>query len=193
MDIVLASTSSYRADLLRRLLPEFRQCPPGVDEHARPGETPRALARRLAIDKAQAVALEAPGAVIIGSDQVAELGGRALGKPGDSDTACRQLAACSGRMVQFHTSVCVIDTRDETSHTQSFDDCTRVQFRKLDAATIARYVARERPLDCAGSFKCEGLGISLFESIRSEDPTALVGLPLIGLARALRKCGLPVP
>jgi septum formation protein len=193
MTVILASSSPYRAELLRRLLPHFEQRSPDVEEQVRPGETPQALAQRLAIDKAEAVALHAPDALVIGSDQVAELEGRALGKPRDRASACQQLLACSGRSVAFHTAVCLIDTRGPSLHMHTLDDCTRVRFRALDAATIDRYITREQPLDCAGSFKCEGLGISLFEAIESTDPTALVGLPLIGLSRLLRDCGLEVP
>jgi septum formation protein len=193
MTVILASSSPYRAELLRRLLPHFEQRSPEVEEQVHPGETPQALAQRLAIDKAEAVALHAPDALVIGSDQVAELEGRALGKPGDRASACQQLQACSGRSVLFHTSVCLIDTRGSAPQMHTLDDCTRVRFRRLDEASISRYVERELPLDCAGSFKCEGLGISLFEAIESTDPTALVGLPLIGLSQLLRTCGLSLP
>lgn len=189
--IVLGSTSRYRAELLRRLLPEFGQAAPGTDESPLPDEPPAIRALRLAIAKTEAVAREHPGALVIGSDQVAELDGRVLDKPGNAERACAQLAASSGREVHFHTALCLLDTRDGRRHTHV--DHTRVRFRELDAAEIARYVEREQPLDCAGSFKCEGLGISLFEAIDSHDPSALIGLPLIALARLLREAGVELP
>jgi septum formation protein len=186
---VLASTSRYRLELLQRLglTPECAR--PEVDETALPGEAPRALAVRLARAKAAAVAARQPGRWVIGSDQVAELNGAPLGKPGSVEGAHAQLAAMSGQQVAFHTAVCL--QRDE----RVLDACdlTRVQFRVLDAASIERYVATEQPLDCAGSFKCEGLGISLFEAIDNRDPTALIGLPLIALCRLLREAGYTLP
>ena len=189
--VVLASTSRYRAELLGRLLDTFAQAAPGVDETPLPAEAPGARALRLAIAKAEAVAGLHPGALVIGSDQVAELDGRMLDKPGTEAIARAQLHASSGRTVRFHTALCVLDGRDGSRHTHV--DLTAVDFRTLSAAEIARYVTRERPLDCAGSFKCEGLGISLFERLRSDDPTALIGLPLIALAGMLRTAGCPVP
>ncbi len=189
--IVLASTSRYRAELLRRLLPQFGQSAPGTDESPLPDEPPAARALRLAVAKAEAVAREHPGALVIGSDQVAELDGRILDKPGNAERACAQLAASSGREVHFHTALCLFDTRDGRRRTHV--DHTHVRFRELNAAEIARYVEREQPLDCAGSFKCEGLGISLFEAIDNHDPSALIGLPLIALARLLREAGVELP
>ncbi|KGI77998.1 Maf family protein [Oleiagrimonas soli] len=191
--IVLASTSRYRAQLLRRLLDEIGCVAPGVTETQRAGEAPADRAARLATEKARAVAAKTREALVIGSDQVADLDGAILDKPGDAATARAQLAASSGRCVHFHTAVCVIDTRGGAAIEHAFLDRTDVHFRTLDADTIARYVKREQPLDCAGSFKCEGLGISLFERIDSVDPTALIGLPLIALARVLRECGVPLP
>ena len=188
--VVLASTSRYRAGLLRRLLDHFEQAAPGTDEAPLPGELPAARAARLAETKARDVAAGFPGAVVVGSDQVADLGGRVLDKPGTVQGAHEQLAASSGREVVFHTAVCVIDPRgDATVHV----DETRVRFRDLSAEDIARYIEREQPLDCAGSFKCEGLGIALFERIDNEDPTALVGLPLIATSRLLRAAGVVLP
>jgi septum formation protein len=188
--VVLASTSHYRAALLRRLLDHFEQASPGTDEAPWHGESPAARAARLAETKARDVAGRFPGAVIVGSDQVADLEGRILDKPGTVRTAHDQLAASSGRDVVFHTAVCVIDLHgDATTHV----DETRVRFRELSAEDIERYVERERPLDCAGSFKCEGLGIALFERIDNEDPTALVGLPLIATSRLLRAAGVMLP
>ncbi len=189
--IVLGSTSRYRAELLRRLLPQFGQSAPGTDESPLPDEPPAARALRLAVAKAEAVAREHPGALVIGSDQVAELDGRILDKPGNAERACAQLAASSGREVHFHTALCLFDTRDGRRRTHV--DHTHVRFRELNAAEIARYVEREQPLDCAGSFKCEGLGISLFEAIDNHDPSALIGLPLIALARLLREAGVELP
>ncbi len=189
--IVLASTSRYRAELLRRLLPDFEQRAPGTDEAPLPGEEPDARAARLAVAKAVAAAEGLGNALVIGSDQVAELDGRVLDKPGSAANAHAQLAASSGRTVHFHTALCLLDTRN--GRRQVHVDRTRVHFRALDAAEIERYVEREQPLDCAGSFKCEGLGISLFERIDSEDPSALIGLPLIALARLLRAAGVAVP
>lgn len=190
--LVLGSTSRYRADLLRRLVADFEQRGPGTDETLMPGEAPAEGALRLAIAKADGTArrLSKP-ALVIGSDQIAELDGHALGKPGSVEGARAQLADCAGREVRFHTGLCLLDTRDGRRRTHL--DTTRVRFRSLTTTEIARYVDREMPLDCAGSFKCEGLGISLFERIDSTDPTALVGLPLIALARLLREAGLAIP
>jgi len=183
IDLILASTSRYRAELLRRLTERFRQVSPEVDEARLPGEAPPALAERLALAKARAVAARHPGSVVIGSDQVAALGDEVLGKPGSIERAQQQLMACSGRDITFYTALAVIDAHG-AAHTAM--DLTRVRFRKLDAAEIARYVAREMPLDCAGSFKVEGLGIGLFDAVNNEDPTALIGLPLLALCRLLR-------
>jgi septum formation protein len=189
--LVLGSTSRYRAELLRRLTADFEQRAPGTDESELVGEAPAARALRLAIAKAEAAADGLHDVLVIGSDQVAELDGRILDKPGTSARAHAQLTACSGREVHFHTALCLLDARDGRRH--SHVDHTRVGFRALSATEIARYVEREQPLDCAGSFKCEGLGISLFESIDNRDPSALIGLPLIALARLLREAGLELP
>jgi septum formation protein len=189
--LVLGSTSRYRAELLRRIYTDFAQRAPGTDESPLPGEPPRERAVRLAIAKARAAAVDLDDALVIGSDQVAERDGLVLDKPGTFERACEQLAACSGREVHFHTALCLHDTRSGQDHIHV--DHTRVCFRSLDAAEIARYVEREQPLDCAGSFKCEGLGISLFERIDNEDPSALIGLPLIALARLLREAGIALP
>lgn len=187
--LILASTSPYRRELLQRLALDFACVRPEVDETAQPGETPAALARRLAREKALAVARLHPGHWVIGSDQAADLAGQPLGKPGTVDAACAQLAAMSGRQVQFHTAVCLAND----STVLEACDLTCVHFRPLDADSIARYVQREQPLDCAGSFKCEGLGISLFSAIDNQDPTALVGLPLIAVSRLLREAGFSIP
>ncbi len=192
-DLVLASTSRYRRDLLARLATGFRVMPPDVDETPRPGETALALATRLAEAKALAVARGCPGALVIGSDQVAELDGRPTGKPGTREQALAQLAASSGRSVIFHTALCVADARTVPPTIHAATDRTEVVFRTLDAGEIARYVDREQPFDAAGSFKAEGLGIALFERIDTTDPTALIGLPLIALARLLRAAGFTLP
>jgi septum formation protein len=192
IDLVLGSTSRYRRELLTRLTGKFRVVSPDVDETPLSNEMPAALAVRLAKSKAASVAAQCPGAVVIGSDQVADLGGSALGKPGSVENAIRQLNACSGRDVVFHTALCVIDAR--STHLNHFEavDTTRVTFRKLGSPEIISYVEREMPLDCAGSFKSEGLGIALFESIETKDPTALIGLPIITLCKLLRDAGISV-
>lgn len=187
--LVLASTSPYRRELLARLQLPFDTVRPEVDEAALTGETPTALALRLAVAKAEAVAVLRPGARVIGSDQVADFDGAALGKPGGRDAAIAQLEAMSGSTVAFRTAVAVASGGSVASAL----DTTIVRFRHLDRAEIARYVDREQPFDCAGSFKSEGLGITLFESIESRDPTALVGLPLLETLRLLRASGLALP
>ena len=188
--LVLASTSRYRRELLERLRVPFDTRAPGVDESSLPGETPRQLALRLAAAKAEAVAEREPDAWIIGSDQVAELDGAAMGKPGSRDVAIAQLTAMSGREVVFRTALSLVH-RDGRQF--DHEDVTTVRFRTLDAGEIARYIDAEAPLDSAGSFKSEGLGIALFDAIESLDPTALVGLPLIATAQLLRKAGFLVP
>ncbi|MCW4453541.1 Maf family nucleotide pyrophosphatase [Flavobacterium sp. MXW15] len=187
--LILASTSRYRRELLQRLRLPFDCARPEVDERPLPGEAPAVLARRLAQAKAAAVAARAPGAWVIGSDQVAELDGRPLGKPGDIAGAHAQLAAMSGRAVRFHTALSLVRGDEQLQAA----DVTEVRFRPLQADEIKRYVAAELPLDCAGSFKCEGLGIALFDAIHTQDPTALVGLPLIALSRLLRQAGFALP
>lgn len=189
--IVLASTSRYRAELLRRLLDDFEQIAPEVDEPELAGESPAARAERLATHKAEAVASSLHDALVIGSDQVAALGNAVLHKPGSIELAHQQLRASSGNTVDFHTGLCVIDTRD--GRRESVLDHTRAVFRTLTDDEIERYVAREQPLDCAGSFKSEGAGIALFERIETVDPTALIGLPMIALARLLRQAGVALP
>lgn len=190
--IVLASTSRYRAGLLRRLLDDFEQVAPGLDEQPLPGEMPAARAGRLAAAKASAVPTSTGrDALVIGSDQVAALEGRILHKPGNIENAREQLRASSGRSVDFFTGVCVASSLDRRRWEAL--DHTRVFFRELEIAEIDRYLAREQPFDCAGSFKSEGAGIALFERIETEDPTALVGLPLMALAQLLRQAGYAVP
>jgi len=183
--IILASTSRYRRELLARLKLPFAARSPDVVEDAIAGEAPAAMAARLALAKAASIV--APNAIVIGSDQVASLDGQVLRKPGSADVAVAQLRLAQGRTVVFNTAVAVIATGSGT--TLRHVDRTEVLFRRLDDAALERYVQLESPLDCAGSFKSEGLGVALFERISSEDPTALVGLPLIFVAEALRKLG----
>jgi septum formation protein len=194
--LILASTSTYRRELLARLRLPFSCTAPGVDETRRGGERPLALAIRLARAKASAVALQHPDAWVIGSDQVAARiedseGERILGKPGTATRCKEQLQSCSGRTVAFMTAVAVLRHNSHSVH--EFVDTTRVVFRALDDATIERYVALESPLDCAGGFKSEGLGIALCESIDSADPSGLIGLPLIQLGKVLRGVGFQLP
>ncbi len=187
--LILASTSIYRRQLLDRLGLAYTVEKPDIDEVALPGESPAALAERLARAKAAAVSARHPHAWVIGSDQVCERDGTAIGKSGEHTAAVAQLAAASGRTLRFHTAVCLLRGAAHSGH----HDLTEVAFRTLDASEIERYLRAERPYDCAGSFKCEGLGIALFERIASEDPTALIGLPLIALARMLRHAGFSIP
>ena len=187
--LLLASTSPYRRELLSRLRLPFEPMSPRVDETPSFSETPAALAPRLAAEKADEVHAREPDAWVIGADQVADLDGRVLGKSGNSETAAAQLRAMSGREVVFHTALCIVGP----GFRESAVDTTRVRVRALDDDDIARYLLAEPAFDCAGSFKAEGLGISLFEAIDSRDPTALVGLPLIATARLLRKAGFALP
>jgi septum formation protein len=194
--LILASTSRYRRELLARLGLEFSCVAPGADETPEPGEGPAALVKRLARLKATTVATKHPEACVIGSDQVAVLAADEgaeliLGKPGTEARCMEQLQRCSGHAVAFITAVAVLRRDDKALF--EFVDTTRVRFRVLDHAAIERYVAREKPLDCAGGFKSEGLGISLCESIDSVDPTALIGLPLIRLSAVLRDAGFELP
>ncbi|MGA2776537.1 MAG: nucleoside triphosphate pyrophosphatase [Steroidobacteraceae bacterium] len=194
--LVLASTSAYRRALLERLGLPFTCLSPEVDETPQKDEAPLALASRLARAKAERIASRRTAAWVIGSDQVAVLGevpseAQILGKPGSAAACIAQLEACSARSVAFLTAVAVLRQEDGTAF--EFVDTTRVRFRRLEPDTIARYVELESPLDCAGGFKCEGLGISLCDSIESVDPTALIGLPLIRLAAVLREVGFQVP
>ena len=189
--LVLASTSRYRRELLERLRLSFDVARPDVDETASPGESPRNLAIRLAQAKACAVATQlADDAWALGSDQVAEVEGRALGKPGGRAAAIAQLDSMSGRIVRFHTALCLAHADGRTG---ADIDLTEVHFRALTDAEIERYVDAEQPFDCAGSFKSEGLGIALFERIDNRDPSALVGLPLIATCMLLRKAGFALP
>jgi septum formation protein len=188
--LVLASTSRYRAALLDRLGVPYATDPPGVDETALPGEAAAAACVRLAEAKARAVAPRHPDALVIGSDQLADCDGRHVGKPGTTERARAQLAMLSGRTVVFHTGVAVLDTATGRCAVERVD--VRSTFRPLTAADIDAYLARESVLDCAGSVRSERLGIALFASIASDDPTALEGLPLIATCRLLRASGLDV-
>lgn len=188
LPLVLASTSVYRAQLLARLRLPFEIVAPGIDETASAGEAPPALARRLAAEKARAVSARHPTAIVIGSDQVAEIDGAAIGKPGTHERAREQLARFSGREAAFHTAVCVV--RGEPALEAAALAVVQVVFRTLTSAEIERYLLAEQPYDCAGSARCEGAGIALLDAIRSDDPTALVGLPLIRTCRLLRAAGL---
>jgi septum formation protein len=186
--LILGSTSRYRRALLERLRLAFEVVAPNVDETPRADEAPAALARRLALAKAREVAARHPQAVVIGSDQVAELDGMALGKPGRHERAVEQLRAMSGRRVVFHTAVAVVCV-DNRFEAEAMAPVT-VHFRHLEEAAIERYLRLEQPYDCAGSAKCETLGIALLEAIESDDPTALVGLPLIRTCAMLRRAGI---
>ena len=186
--LILASTSRYRRELLTRLRLPFEVVSPEVDETPRPAEAPAALALRLALAKAHAVARARPEAVVIGSDQVAELDGQAIGKPGTHERATAQLRLMRGRQVVFQTAVAVV--RAASGYEQALLAPVAVRFRALADADIERYLRLEQPYDCAGSAKCETLGIALLDAIDSDDPTALVGLPLIRTCRLLREAGL---
>lgn len=189
MRLILASSSPYRAALLGRLGLDFTVVSPEIDESPQPSEPPQDLALRLAIDKARAVAADQPGAVVIGSDQVAACGNLLLGKPGNRERALAQLESMSGREVIFHTALAVCrDDRIVSGLTP-----TRVRLRRLERARLERYVDHDQPFDCAGAIRSEALGISLAQTIESDDPTALVGLPLIRLVELLDHFGFSVP
>ena len=196
MDIILASTSPYRQRLLQRLQLPFRCLPPDVDEQGLAAESPAAMASRLAVAKARSVAQAHPEALVIGSDQVAALESpqsgapTILSKPGNHLAARAQLLASAGQVVSFYTGVAVriAATGFEQFHVEPF----RVYFRELDDKSIENYLSREQPYDCAGSFKCEGLGIALLERMEGRDPTSLEGLPLIALTELLASAGYPV-
>jgi septum formation protein len=188
--LILASTSRYRRELLLRLGVAFETAKPDVDETPMPGEQPMQLAQRLAEAKAGAVAREFPHAWVIGSDQVAELNGDAIGKPENFERAADQLSAASGQRMNFYSAFCLM--RWEPRKVFSAVDTTIVQFRRLSSTEIENYLHKEQPYDCAGSFKSEGLGISLFEHIDSKDPTGLIGLPLISVCKALRQANIAV-
>jgi septum formation protein len=189
--LILASTSPYRRMLLERFGLPFEAVRPQVDEEYLAGESPSDRALRLATSKAEEVAARHPDAVVIGSDQVAAAGHKVLDKPGDAATCRSQLATLSGTDARFYTGCAVIGPSGSVRLVHL--DTTTVFFRSLSSKEIERYVEREKPFDCAGGFKVEALGITLFESIESRDPTALIGLPLVWLACALRRAGYPLP
>lgn len=189
--IVLASTSTYRRELLTRLQVPFEIASPETDESALPGEAPAATAERLSLAKARAVASRFPDALIIGSDQVAFLEDRRFGKPLTRDRAIEQLRFMRGHTVTFHTGICLLNSA--TGHSQIRGVPTEVVFRPLSDAEIERYLDKEHPYHCAGSAKSEGLGIALLSSMRGDDPNALIGLPLIVLCEMLRAEGVALP
>lgn len=188
--LVLASTSRYRRMLLERLGLPFLAVAPETDESALPGESPAATALRLAVAKARSVATAHPRALIIGSDQVADCDGEPVGKPGTHDRAIAQLEQLSGRTVVFHTGLALLDATNGACQAELVD--VRSTFRRLSAAEIETYLRRDQPYDCAGAVRSEALGIALFERIESDDPTALIGLPLIRLTAMLLAAGYPV-
>lgn len=187
--LILASSSRYRAELLRRLGVPFEAISPDVDETPRPDEEPYPLAYRLASAKARALAARHPDRWVLGSDQVPSLDGAVLGKPGSREAAVAQLRAFSGKAVQFHTAVALVGGPVLLTGA----DLTIVRFRALGDAEIERYVDAEAAYDCAGAFKAEGLGITLFTAVESRDPTGLIGLPLIAVRKLLAEAGLPLP
>lgn len=188
--IVLASTSPYRRELLQRLQLPFDVLAPRVDEAVRPAEAPRATALRLARAKAEEVAARAAGALVIGSDQVADVDGAALSKPGSHEAALEQLERMQGRTIVFHTALAVVDATRGSALVDSVP--TSVRFRRLPRAALEAYLRAEQPYDCAGAAKIEGLGIALVEAVESDDPTALIGLPLIRLTAMLEELGVRV-
>lgn len=189
--LALASSSPYRRMLLERLGIPFEYAAPDVDETPSSDETPEQLTLRLALEKARALAGRFTDHLIIGSDQVLLLDGQAVSKPGSHAAARDQLRRCSGRTVQFTTSLCLLNSR--TGKHQLTSEPFQVSFRELDDESIERYLQREQPYDCAGSFKAEGMGISLFSALRGDDPNSLIGLPLIKLCEMLRQEGLQLP
>ncbi|OED41646.1 septum formation protein Maf [Endozoicomonas sp. (ex Bugula neritina AB1)] len=190
MKLLLASGSPYRKSLLERLHLTFDQSSPDIDESPLHNESPHQLVIRLARQKAQTLAPQHPNTLIIASDQAADLNGTILGKPNTEANAIEQLTLCSGQKVTFHTSLCLLNTR--TNHFQIEDIEFNVWFRTLNQQQITHYIKEERPLDCAGSFKCEGLGIALFERMSGDDPNSLIGLPLISLVSMLNNEGVNV-
>ncbi len=189
--IILASSSPYRQQLLHKLGLDFQSCRPDIDETPRPDESATALVQRLAEQKAHAIAARYPQGLIIGSDQVCVNQGQILGKPGSRERARAQLLAASGQRITFYTGLAVFDAASDRLH--SMVEPFSVMFRNLSEAQIDRYLDREPALDCAGAFKCEGLGISLFERMEGRDPNSLVGLPLIALVELLSRFGVEVP
>ncbi|MFC1356725.1 MAG: septum formation inhibitor Maf [gamma proteobacterium symbiont of Phacoides pectinatus] len=191
MPLVLGSTSPFRREILAKLGLAFRTAAPEIDESRRVGESPRELVSRLALEKARAVADAHPRSLVIGSDQVACNSGEILGKPGDRTSAIAQLSNASGRVVSFYTGLCLLNTASGRS--QVVCDPFHVHFRQLSMEQIERYLDIEQPYNCAGSFKSEGLGISLFTRLEGDDPNSLIGLPLIRLIEMLEAEGIHLP
>jgi MAF protein len=189
--LVLASTSPFRRTLLEKLQVPFETLSPDIDESRRKDETPESLVIRLSESKARAGAQEYPDALIIGSDQVAVCGDEVLGKPGSHEKACQQLARLSGQRVDFLTGLCLYDASSDAARTDMVT--YTVTFRQLSPDQIERYLRAEQPYNCAGSFKSEALGISLFEAMQGDDPNALIGLPLIRLVSWLNEAGICIP
>jgi len=190
-NIVLGSTSRFRKELLKRFNLDFTVDSPNIDETPLDNETPEDYVRRLSLEKAQAVAQNHPDALIIASDQCSVLNNIIRGKPGNHDNAVKQLTESSGKKVSFLTGLCLYDTSDDSYQLDLIP--FHVEFRKLKKAEIESYLIAEKPYSCAGSFKSEGLGITLFKRLQGDDPTALVGLPLIRLAEMLRSSGIALP
>ncbi|WP_456415081.1 Maf family protein [Thiolapillus sp.] len=191
LELVLGSTSPFRKALLEKLGLPFSSAAPDIDETPQPHEPPRALVQRLAREKARAVAKQYPRALIIGSDQVACLDEHILGKPGNRENAIAQLGAMSGKRICFHTGLCLYNS--ESGNTQLLCEDYLVHFRSLGSEQIERYVNAEKPFNCAGSFKSEGLGITLFRKLEGDDPNTLIGLPLIRLVEMLAREGIELP
>ncbi len=191
LPIILASSSPYRRHLLSQLGLQFTSVSPNINESPRPAEDAAALVSRLAQNKAQAVANNNPAQLIIASDQVASLEGQVINKPGNHQAAFKQLSHSSGKQLTFYTGLCLLNS--QTGHCQQSIETFKVQFRKLDSKQIERYLQAEQPYDCAGSFKMEGLGISLFERLMGDDPNSLIGLPLIRLVELLNNEGIAIP
>jgi septum formation protein len=189
--IVLASASQYRRDLLDRFLDDYQAVSPDIDESNPDGLSPKKLARRLARQKAETVSRTARKSLIIGADQLAVLDGQVLGKPGDHQKAVEQLMAASGQTVTFRTAVCILDPVGRTRYEHI--DKTTVRFRQFDRRLVETYLRHDEPYDCAGSFKIEGAGFVLFESVRTDDPTALIGLPMIWVSDVLLELGYLLP
>lgn len=189
--IILGSTSPFRRNLLKKLCIEFSIAAPDIDEQALPNESPVELVSRLAVEKSIAVSVHHPNALIIGSDQVASIDQQLLGKPGNRENAIDQLLTASGRCVTFYTGLCLLNSFSGRKQVRC--ETFRVHFRSLERHQIERYIDQEKPYSCAGSFKSEGLGISLFERLEGDDPNSLIGLPLIQLVRMLGNEGIQIP
>ncbi len=189
--LILASTSPFRKEILKKLDLSFKAIPPDCDETAFPGESHKTLVMRLSEAKARSLANREPNALIIGSDQVADLENEMLTKPHTHDVAIEQLKKCSGQTVVFHTGLCLLDTEKNICQVDSV--VSAVKFRELTELQIERYLIREQPYHCAGSFKSEGLGITLFEQLIGDDPNALIGLPMIRLCDMFAKVGVSLP